>query len=60
MRTILPLFLILAACDRGPEVPTATENAELDSAAEMLDEADNNLAAIDANALLPANLIDQD
>ena len=55
MRIILPLFLIFAACDQGPEVPTAAENSDLDSAADLLDEAENNLAAIDANELVLAN-----
>lgn len=50
---VLGLALGLAACgDRS--VPSAQENAQLDNAANMLDEADNALEGIDANALGPA------
>ena len=51
MLRIAALCLTLAACNRGPEVPTPEENRDLDEAAEMLDKADENLSAID-----PANL----
>jgi hypothetical protein len=51
MRAIALLFLMLAACDRGPEVPTAAENADLNVAADMLDDAPGNLSNIDENAI---------
>jgi predicted small lipoprotein YifL len=54
---ILALFLLaLAACDRGPEVPTAAENADLDHAADLLDDADNHLQAVDNRDLQQFNL----
>ena len=51
MRPIAALFLMLAACDRGPEVPTAGENRDLDEAARMLDNSNDNLSTIDEGAL---------
>jgi len=51
MRLILGLALLLAACDRGPPVPTAAENRDLDEADNLLDAAENNLAAIDTGDL---------
>ena len=51
MRMILGFALLLAACDRGPPVPTAAENRDLDEADNLLDAAENNLAAIDTGAL---------
>ena len=51
---LLGLALALAACgDRS--VPSAAENAQLDNAANMLDEAENALEGIDANALGPVD-----
>ena len=47
MRTLLCLFLLLAACDRGPPVPSPAENRDLDEAANLLDAAENNLSAIE-------------
>ncbi|HEX6217686.1 MAG TPA: hypothetical protein VFZ35_00250 [Sphingomicrobium sp.] len=52
---LLAFVLVLAACDRGPAVPSAAENRDLDEAAAMLDEAGNNLAAIDESELEPGN-----
>ena len=52
MRTLTSLILLLAACNRGPEVPTAAENRDLDEAANMLDDADNALTG--TNDALPA------
>lgn len=37
MRPILVLALMLAACDRGPEAPTAAENKQLDEMERTLD-----------------------
>ena len=51
MRTLLCLILLLAACNRGQEVPTAAENRDLDEAATMLDSADNALAGTNGTAL---------
>ena len=51
MRLILGFALFLAACDRSPSVPTAAENGDLDEADNLLDGAENNLAAIDAGEL---------
>ena len=51
MRFFLGLSLLLAACDRGPPMPTAAENSDLDEADNLLDAAENNLAAIDTGAL---------
>ena len=51
MRTILGLALLLSACDRSPPVPTTAENRDLDEADNLLDAAENNLAAIDTGAL---------
>ena len=47
---LIGLALVLAACgDRS--APSAQENAHLDDAANMLNEADEALEGIDANAL---------
>ena len=54
MRALPLLCLLLAACNRGPEVPTAAENRDLDEAATMLDSADNALTGTSENALAPA------
>ena len=54
MRALALLLLVLTACDRGPEVPTATENRDLDEASRMLNEADRNLSAVDGNGVRPA------
>ena len=50
MRWIVACFLALAACDRGPEVPSSAENRDLDDAGRMLDEAPNSLAPVESNA----------
>ena len=54
MRALTLFFLLLAACQRGPEVPTTAENRDLDEAANMLDSADKALIVADENALAPA------
>ena len=54
MRAVTPLFLLLAACDRGPELPTAAENRALDEAANMLDSAPQALDS-ENNAAGPRN-----
>jgi hypothetical protein len=53
MRALPLLILLLSACNRSPDVPTAAENRDLDEAAAMLDGADDALAGTDANALGP-------
>jgi hypothetical protein len=53
MRSLMCLFLLLAACDGGPPVPTAAENRDLDEAGDLLDGAENNLAAIGDRGLDP-------
>ena len=53
MRSLILFLLLLTACNRGPPVPTATENRDLDEAAAMLDGADDALAGTDSNALDP-------
>ena len=53
MRAVATLLLLLAACDRGPEVPTSADNRDLDEVGRMLDNADGNLANIDDGALQP-------
>ncbi|HET7708826.1 MAG TPA: hypothetical protein VFK50_04730 [Sphingomicrobium sp.] len=54
MRFLFVFCLVLAACDRRPEVPTATENRDLDEAGRMLDAAGGNLPAADDNGVRPA------
>ena len=44
------LFALTAACDRGPAVPSAAENADLDQAANQLDDASDRLNGIDDSA----------
>jgi hypothetical protein len=56
MRTLTLLILLLAACNRGPEVPTTAENRDLDEAANMLDNADDALTEVNEAALAPAEL----
>ena len=51
MRSMLAVLLFLAACDRGPPVPTAAENRDLDEADNLLDAAENDLDAIDTGEL---------
>ena len=51
MRPIATLCLLLAACNSGPEVPSEAENRDLDEAAQLLDNADDNLATVDAGNL---------
>ena len=61
MRALPLLILLLGACNRGPEVPTAAENRDLDEAASMLDGADNALTGTKETALAPgdpANSVD--
>ena len=55
MRLFLCLALVLAACDRRPPIPTATENRDLDEAANLLDDAEENLAVVDSEGLAPEN-----
>ena len=57
MRPIAALCLMLASCDRGPEVPTAADNRDLDEAARMLDNSTDNLSTIDEGALA-ANVVE--
>ena len=52
--TILAL-VALAACSRDAAVPTAEENAQMDDAANLLDEAPNALDAIDDGELNAAD-----
>lgn len=54
MRLLVLVMLCLAACNRGPEVPTAAENRDLDEAGRLLDNAETNLAGIDENGLASA------
>jgi len=42
---------LLSACGNEADSPTAAQNAELDRAEQMLNEAPGGLAGIDANAL---------
>ena len=52
MRPVLAALLFFtAACDRGPDVPTATENADLDEVAGQLDNAGSQLGGIDDRQL---------
>lgn len=45
MRTLVIALLLLAACARGPEAPTAEENRQLDEMENALDaEADRDAA----------------
>jgi hypothetical protein len=51
------LFLalpLLAACERNPDTPTAEESRQLDDAANLLNQAPENLDAVDDGALNPA------
>jgi hypothetical protein len=52
--TILAL-VALAACSRDPAVPTSAENAQMDDAANLLDEASNALEEIDEGELIAAD-----
>jgi hypothetical protein len=52
--TILAL-VALAACSRDPAVPTSEENAQMDDAANLLDEASNALGGIDEGELIAAD-----
>jgi hypothetical protein len=52
--TILAL-VALAACSRDPAVPTSEENAQMDDAANLLDEASNALEGIDEGELIAAD-----
>ena len=54
MRALTLLFLLLAACDRGPDVPTSAENHDLDEAANLLDGADKALTGTNETAPAPA------
>lgn len=48
---VIALLMLIAACDGGPDVPTAAQNSDLDDAAGHLDNASAHLDGIDANAL---------
>jgi hypothetical protein len=51
------LFLalpLLAACERNPDTPTAEESRQLDDAADLLNQAPDNLDSVDDSALDPA------
>jgi len=53
------LFLalnLLAACESNPETPTARESRQLDDAADLLNQAPDNLDAVDDRALNSAEL----
>ena len=45
------IFVILTACDSGPEVPSAAENQDLDSVSNQLDDAPSRLEGIDDSDL---------
>ena len=52
----LPAYIalaLLAGCGSGQTVPTGSENAQLDDAANMLDQADKKLANVDQTQLQP-------
>ena len=49
--SLLLALVLLAGCESGQPVPTATENQQLDDAANMLDSAEQNLAKVDARQL---------
>lgn len=40
-RLIIPLLLLLAACDKRPPAPNAAQNAQLDEAEAMLNDMGN-------------------
>ena len=44
-------FALSAACGSESETPSAEQNREMDSAAEMLDDAPNSLSAVDDGGL---------
>jgi hypothetical protein len=44
-------LLLLAACGQEAAVPTTEENAQLDDAANLLDQAPEDLEAVDAGEL---------
>jgi hypothetical protein len=48
---LLLLFLLLAACERSSDTPTTEESRQLDDAANQLDQAPQNLEAVDDSAL---------
>ena len=48
---ITAIALLVAACNQDQPVPTAAQNSDLDEAENLLDAAENNLAAIDTGAL---------
>lgn len=52
--TILAL-VALAACSRDAAVPTSEENAQMEDAANLLDQAPNDLDAIDDGGLNAAD-----
>jgi hypothetical protein len=43
---LLLMFVMIGACDRGPEAPTAVQNQQMNDAEAMLDE----MASNEANA----------
>lgn len=55
---LLLLIPLLASCGRGSDVPTAEENRQLDEAEQMLNEAPENLEAVDDYGL-GGNAVDE-
>jgi hypothetical protein len=49
--TCLVALLLLAACGQEAAVPTTEENAQMDDAANLLDQAPEDLEGIDAGEL---------
>jgi hypothetical protein len=48
---LLLLLLLLAACERRSDTPTTEESRQLDDAANLLEQAPQNLEAVDDSAL---------
>ena len=48
---LLLLLPLLAACERSSDTPTTEESRQLDDAANLLDQAPQNLEAVDDSAL---------
>ena len=53
--TLLVAPLLLVACGREAVVPTSEENAQMDDAANLLDQAPEDLEAVDAGELNAAD-----